>query len=201
MQLTNYLVLLASLRPIIGFITEILLETVSFSTINLLKCINLLYLRIKSGSVSITWRKKVVNSNTDSYPRIVIFFQILTIFYLIYPFLGWELLTHLWVHLGFLGFGGFFLLEEGCIYLRKKKKLTRIQIIFHIVPLQFFHLSLLNNFLLRKCSCLTIQAGTSTPHKLRSKLAVLDSLYYTPHPESDAVSQSRVSVLHILKII
>lgn len=121
MQLTNYFVLLASLRPIIGFITEILLETVSFSTINLLKCINLLYLRIKSGSVSITWRKKVVNSNTDSYPRIVIFFQIVTIFYLIYPFLGWELLTHLWVHLGFLGFGGFFFAWRGLHLFEKKK--------------------------------------------------------------------------------
>lgn len=102
---------------------------------------------------------------------------------------------------GISGFWRVFFAWRGLHLFEKKKKLTRIQIIFHIVPLQFFHLSLLNNFLLRKCSCLTIQAVTSTPHKLRSKLAVLDSLYYTPHPESDPVSQSRVSVLHILKII
>lgn len=35
-----WFITLASLRPIMGFITETPLETASFSTINLLKCIN-----------------------------------------------------------------------------------------------------------------------------------------------------------------
>lgn len=141
MQLTNYFVLLASLSPIMGFITEILLETVSFSTINLLKCINLLYLRIKSGCFYYMKKKRgqfkywqlsqnsYFLSNSNYILSSILLFT-MGGFSLIFAFI-WDF----WVLEVFFAWRGLHLFE--------KKKLTRIQIIFHIVPLQFFHLSLL----------------------------------------------------------
>lgn len=130
MQFTNYVVLQPlwpimahlqpSSRPIMGFITETPLETVSFSTINLLKYINLFavqffrffYSKIRCCFYYMKKKRGQLKYWQLSQNSWVFFFQIVTIFYLIYPFSGWEFLTVIWVHLGFVGFGVFFCVKR-----------------------------------------------------------------------------------------